>query len=103
MSEIGELQLENSKLRAKVSQQGLVIHQQREALRRVKATKIALVAGRFASEIDPSIESDKAEDFTVEPNAIFKQMLDVFHEYANLPGPKGASARAFLVRIGRSE
>ena len=93
------LEIQNAELRKKVNAQGLVIQQQRELIRVLKATKVALVAGRFAADVDPYAEADKSKDFTRTPIEIFNRTLTTLREYAN--DPDGEAARDVLKDIGR--
>ena len=99
MPTIDELIKENGNLRKTVGAQGVMIQQQREAIKRVRATKIALVAGRFAAEVDPEAESTKAKEFTTPPIESFARMLTVLEHYSK--GKDGAMAHDYLTSIGR--
>lgn len=86
-------------LRKRVNAQGLVIQQQRELIRMLKATKVALVAGRFAADVDPYAEADKSKDFTRTPIEIFNRTLTALRQSAS--SPENTTARAVLDDIGR--
>lgn len=99
MPTIGELIAENANLRKTVGAQGVMIQQQREAIKRVRATKIALVAGRFAAEVDPTAEANRAKEFITPPIESFARMLTVLEHYSK--GKGGEMARDYLTSIGR--
>lgn len=108
MPTVQELIAENGALRKTVAAQGLAIQQHREAVKRVSGTKVALVAGRFAAEVDAKQEAAKAKEFTEPPSEVFAKMIGVMKFYAaadnyvvNVALDRGQRARDFLTAIGR--
>jgi len=100
MKELVDVLRENAVLKKQVNAQGLVIQQQRELIRKLKSTKIALVAGRFAADVDPNQEAEKAKDFMQSPIEIFNRTIE-FLKASAIPGRSGDKARELLGDIGR--
>jgi len=94
-----QLIAENATLRKQLAAQGLLIQQQKEAIKRIQGTKLSLVAGKFAAEVDPKAEGEKVRGFIEHPSAVFTKMLAVLQHYAK--ATDGKLARDFLTSIGR--
>lgn len=98
---IASLRAVNRILRRKISDQGLLIHNLRETNRRVRGTKVALVAGRFTASVNPNEEAERAKQFTLPAAGVYKRTLDVLKGFAQITGPDGKPARDLLKDLGR--
>ena len=101
MAKVNQLLEQVTILKKKVNDQGLLIQQQRETIKRLKGTKVALVAGRFAAEVDPEAEAARAREFTVPPIKTYEEMVDILRSCSQIEGNTGILVRNFLTQIGR--
>lgn len=98
-----------AELKRKINQQQAVISQQRANIAELKRTRVALVAGQYAQEVDPKAEAIKAHAFNSTFGDEFKTLILALRfygstaTYTGTPPPiaadLGAKARASLKAI----
>lgn len=83
MPTIEEIIEENAALRKNLRAAQAMISTQRETIKRVKATRLAIVSGGFVEEVNPTAEVEKVSEFIKDAESTYSEMVAALKFYSD--------------------